>query len=145
MTQKVKPSTLADTSVSAGTYGGSTQQVVFTVDAQGRLTYAANATPSIANTQITGLITNSQINSVANTKITGVIIPDQVATGETYSINITGNSGTANVGQQVANGNWTITATGTKVYFAYVGVNVFSIDNAGNIVAKGDITGFGTP
>ena len=42
MTQQVKPSTLQNTSVTAGTYGGSTQMGVFTVDAQGRITYAAN-------------------------------------------------------------------------------------------------------
>ena len=35
---------------------------VVTVDQQGRITFAANATPSIANTQITGTITNSQLS-----------------------------------------------------------------------------------
>lgn len=83
MTQKVKPSTLADTAVTPGTYGGTTQLAVVTVDQQGRATYAAN-TPvsglSIANTQITGLILSSQINSVANTKITGLILSDQIDT-----------------------------------------------------------------
>lgn len=142
MTQKVKPSTLADTSVSAGTYGGSTQQVVFTVDAQGRLTYAANATPSIANTQITGLITNSQINSVANTKITGVIIPNQVAAGETYNMNITGSSGSANA---ISSNLWTINTSNTKVSFAYNGTTVFAVYTNGSVVAKDDITGFGAP
>jgi len=63
MTTKVKPSVLADTAVTAGTYGGSTQHAVFTVDAQGRLTYAANATPSIATSQLTGTISSSQIAS----------------------------------------------------------------------------------
>lgn len=80
MTQKIKPSTLADTTVTAGIYGGSTQIPVFTVDQQGRLTYASNATPSVANTQITGLINNSQIASVANTKISGVITVSQMET-----------------------------------------------------------------
>lgn len=83
MTQKVKPSTLADTAVTPGTYGGTTQLAVLTVDQQGRTTYAAN-TPvsglSIANTQITGLILSSQINSVANTKITGQITSSQIQT-----------------------------------------------------------------
>jgi len=81
MTQKVRPSTLADTSVSAGTYGGSTQHAVFTVDAQGRLTYAGNTSPSVATSQLTGVINASQ---VANT--------------QTYGINITGNSGTVTNG-----------------------------------------------
>lgn len=81
MTQKVRPSTLADTTVTTGTYGGSTQHAVFTVDSQGRLTYAANATPSIAAAQITGTISAGQ-----------------VANNQTYGINVTGNSGTVTNG-----------------------------------------------
>jgi len=84
MTQKVKPSTLADTSVTAGTYGGPSQQAVFTVDAQGRLTYAGNATPTVANTNISGVIT-----------------PSQLASSATYNINVTGSAGS------VANGVYT--------------------------------------
>lgn len=80
MIQKVKPSTLADTTITSGTYGGSTQQAVFTVDGQGRLTSAGNTSPSVANTQITGLITNDQIVSIANTKIDGVITVAQMET-----------------------------------------------------------------
>lgn len=77
MTQKVKPSTLADTAVSAGTYGSSTQHVVFTVDAQGRLTSASVTSPSIATSQLTGTIG-----------------PSQVADG-TYNINVSGSAGSA--------------------------------------------------
>jgi hypothetical protein len=56
MTTKVTASVLANTSVTLGTYGGSTQIPSFKVDAQGRLTFAGNTTPSIANTQITGIL-----------------------------------------------------------------------------------------
>lgn len=80
MTTRVSASVLANTAVTIGTYGGSSQQAVFTVDKQGRITSAANATPSIANTQITGLITSGQIASVANTQITGKIGTSQLAT-----------------------------------------------------------------
>jgi predicted acyltransferase (DUF342 family) len=57
----VTGSQLASTAVSAGTYGGTTQHAVFTVDQQGRITSAANATPSVATTQLTGTITNAQL------------------------------------------------------------------------------------
>jgi len=67
MTTKVTPSMLANTAVTRGTYGGATVIPVVTVDQQGRLTYAANATPSIANTQITGKIIATQL---ANTTVT---------------------------------------------------------------------------
>jgi len=81
MTTKVTSSTLANTAVTSGTYGGSTQHSVFTVDAQGRLTYAGNATPSIANTQITGVLT-----------------PTQLANSQTYGISVSGNAGTVTNG-----------------------------------------------
>lgn len=58
---------LANTAVTTATYGGTTQHSVFTVDQQGRITSAANATPSIANTQVTGVMTASQL---ANTAVT---------------------------------------------------------------------------
>lgn len=145
MIQKVKPSTLADTTVTSGTYGGSTQQAVFTVDGQGRLVYAGNTTPSVANTQITGLIINSQIASVANTKITGLITSGQMANTETFGFNITGSSGSSGSANSISSNSWTINTSNTKVSFAYNGTTVFSVTTNGSIVAKDDITGFGAP
>lgn len=156
MTTKIKPSVLADTTVSAGTYGGTTQHAVYTVDQQGRITYAANATPSIANTQITGLITSAQIVSVANTQVTGLITSGQIATvantqvsgvitatqvanNQTYAINLSGSANSIN------SGSWTVTQSGTKLNFTYGGTVVFSIDSTGNVIAKADVSGFGTP
>lgn len=46
MTTKVSGSVLANTSVTSGTYGGTTISPVIVVDAQGRLTSAANASIS---------------------------------------------------------------------------------------------------
>ena len=58
---------LIATAVTSGNYGGATQIPVITVDQFGRITSAANATPSIANNQITGVMTASQL---ANTAVT---------------------------------------------------------------------------
>ena len=80
MTTKVTSSVLANTAVVAGNYGGATVQTVIAVDAQGRITSASNVTSTVANTQITGLITAPQIASVANTQITGLITSGQIAT-----------------------------------------------------------------
>ena len=56
---------ISATAVTPGTYGATTQHSVFTVDQQGRITSAANATPSIANNQITGTINSSQLTNTA--------------------------------------------------------------------------------
>ena len=39
---------------------------------------------------------------------------------------------------------WSIRETGTKLYFAYNGVNKMSLDTGGNLVVTGDVTAFGT-
>jgi hypothetical protein len=62
--------------VTSTTVGNTTSIPSFTFDQNGVITSASNVTPSIANTQITGTITGSQIssNTVANTNIqTGAI------------------------------------------------------------------------
>jgi hypothetical protein len=45
----------------------------------------------------------------------------------------------------ISSSSWTITESGTKLNFAYGGITVFSLDSSGNVIAKSDITAFGTP
>jgi hypothetical protein len=40
---------------------------------------------------------------------------------------------------------WSITPSGTKLYFNYNGTNVGSLSSTGNLIVSGDITAFGTP
>jgi hypothetical protein len=40
---------------------------------------------------------------------------------------------------------FTVTQSGTKLNIAYNGVTVFSIDSSGNIIAKANVTAYGTP
>jgi len=53
MTTKITPSVLANTAVSAGSYGSATEMSVVTIDAQGRITAASAAAASLSTTQIT--------------------------------------------------------------------------------------------
>jgi hypothetical protein len=79
LTGTIANTQLASTTVVVGTYGGTTKHSVFTVDQQGRITSAANVDPSIANTQITGLITDAQIATVSASKISGSISATSIA------------------------------------------------------------------
>jgi hypothetical protein len=71
---------LPTSGVAAATYGNATNIPSITVDALGRITSASNVAISatVANTQITGLITSGQIDSVANTQITGTLTAAQL-------------------------------------------------------------------
>ena len=40
--------------------------------------------------------------------------------------------------------NWTVTASGTNLTFAYGGVNKMRLDSSGNLTVTGDVTAFGT-
>jgi len=42
-------------------------------------------------------------------------------------------------------GGWSVTPSGTKLYFNYNGTNVASLDSSGNFIALADVTAFGTP
>ena len=40
---------------------------------------------------------------------------------------------------------WSITPSGTKLYFSYNGTNLASLDSSGNLIVKANITAYGTP
>jgi len=93
ITGNIAGSQIAPTAVTPGTYGATTQHAVITVDQQGRITSAANATPSIANTQITGVLGVSQggTNSTATPTAGGV----GYGTGTAQAYTSAGTSGQA--------------------------------------------------
>lgn len=42
-------------------------------------------------------------------------------------------------------GGWSVTPSGTKLYFNYNGTNVASLDSSGNLITLANITAYGTP
>jgi len=68
---------LANTAVTAGTYGNATAVAQFAVDAQGRITSVGNVTIAIANSAVSGLGTMSTQNAdnvaITGGNITGII------------------------------------------------------------------------
>jgi len=116
------------TGVVAGTYGGTAVEGVFTVDAFGRITAASNVTAQVANTNITGLITSSQIASVANTQLTGLVTSAQIAS--VANTQITGNI----TASQIAPTG--VTAT---TYGGASSIPAITIDAQGRITAASNV------
>jgi hypothetical protein len=88
MTTRVTSSVLANTSVTAANYGGLTQIPSFTVDNQGRLTFAANnavSSISVASSQLTGTTgTGNAVLAVSPTLTGSPLAPTaSVATSNT--------------------------------------------------------------
>jgi len=105
---------LANTLVTAGVYGSAGSVGTFTVDAQGRLTAASNATISITASQISDTIPNSKL---ANSTLT--LGNTTLTLGGTTSTvgNLTLNNGTINSGTVVANvANFTTTTAANATF-----------------------------
>lgn len=64
----------------------------------------------------------------------------------TLPVSITGSSATSTSAGAITNsGGWSVTPSGTKLYFNYNGTNVGSLDSSGNFIVTGNVTAYGTP
>jgi hypothetical protein len=140
---------LADTTVSAASYGSASQVATFTVDAQGRLTSASNTSIAIANTAVSGLGTMSTQNannvSISGGSITG-ITDLAIADGGTGASSASGArvnllpTITSNAGKVLA-----VNVGGTDVeWIAAGGVGTVTSITAGTGLNGGTITSAGT-
>ena len=145
MTTKVTSLLLANTAVTPGSYGGTTQHAVVNIDQQGRIIYAANATPSIANSQITGVMTASQLEPTTVTPGTyGSITQAPVVTVDQQG-RITSAANAAITPNNLTTTNFSIVESGGKLIIKYGSTTVVSIDSVGKITSANNIVAGGTP
>jgi len=99
-------------------------------------------------TPVSGDLSNCT-GSLAN--CTGYTYANLAGTVPTWNQNTTGNAATATTANSAINatnatritnsGGWSVTPSGTKLYFNYNGSNVASLDSSGNFTTLGNITG----
>jgi hypothetical protein len=101
----------------------------------------ANCTFPTLNQNTTGTAAN--ITAVSNSTLTtlsALSLPGgQVSSAVANATNATNATNITNAG------GWSITPSGTKLYFNYNGTNVASLDSSGNFVSLANITAYDTP
>ena len=81
---------------------------------------------------------SGSLGTMAVQNASSVNISGGTITGS-YALNTTGTSGS------IANtGGWSVTPSGTTLYFAYNGTNVAKLDSSGNLTVKANVTAYGT-
>ena len=65
--------------------------------------------------------------------------------GQIGATAVTNATNATNATKITNSGGWSVTPSGTKLYFNYNGANVGSLDSSGNFIVLGDVTAYGTP
>ena len=94
---------------------------------------SVNVTGNVSANTVSAWALRGTITTASQTNITSV--------GTLGSLAVSGN---ITVSSNVVFSGWSVRETGTKLYFAYNGINRMSLDTGGNLVVTGDVTGFGT-
>lgn len=119
---------------------------------------AISGTAPVSYNSTTGAISMAEATASVNGYMTSTYAAklDGIAAGATNVTNtnqltngagfITGSGNTTGSSGSIAvSGGWSVTPSGTKLYFAYNGVNKGSLDSSGNFVVVGNVTAYGTP
>ena len=109
------------------------------------------ATTAYVKSNLSGLGTMSTQNSSSVT-ITGGTINGVSGTAASLNVGFATSATTATNATNATNstnitnsGGWSVTPSGTKLYFNYNGTNVGSLDSSGNFIVTGNVTAYGTP
>ena len=102
------------------------------------------------NLTVTGTISGTTITASVNH-----VGPGTGLTGTATALSIGGNAATATTATTATSatsaaaitnsGGWSVTPSGTKLYFNYNGTNVASLDSSGNFTSLANVTAYGTP
>jgi hypothetical protein len=85
--------------------------------------------------------TNTLTPTTGTLNVAGAVVP---TTAVAIANGGTGN--TSGAATAITNsGGWSVTPSGTKLYFNYNGTNVASLDSSGNLITLANITAYGTP
>lgn len=102
------------------------------------MTQAANLSTLGSNIGTTG---NFTAPIVINGSSSGTITLQATAVAGTTTLTLPATTGT--LFASVATG-WSITPSGTTLYFNYNGTNVGKLDSSGNFTVSGNVTAYGT-
>jgi len=110
--------------------------------------FTVNGTLTATGVTDTGALTATTIGGTTITASTQFTGPGTGLTGTAASLTA-GTATTATTATSAAaitnSGGWSVTPSGTKLYFNYNGTNVASLDSSGNFIALNNITAYGTP
>ena len=126
MTTKVRSSVLADTAVTPEKYGGTQTLQTITVDAQGRITHAANITSGVVTADTTGQGASILVPSIRFNALGQIV----AATNTTIRSATTSVTGVVQLVDSVSSTSTTAAATGSAVKTAYdAAVNALNASN----------------
>jgi len=110
--------------------------------------FTVNGTLTATGVTDTGPLTATTIGGTTITASTQFTGPGTGLTGTASSLTV-GTATTATTATSAAaitnSGGWSVTPSGTKLYFNYNGTNVASLDSSGNLIALANVTAYGTP
>ena len=107
--------------------------------------FTINGTLTATGVTDTGALTATTIGGTTITASTQFTGPGTGLTGTAASLTA-GTATTATSAAAITNsGGWSVTPSGTKLYFNYNGTNVASLDSSGNLITLSNVTAYGTP
>ena len=99
---------------------------------------SGQTTAQLAMNAFAGAVTSGQYLRGNGTNV----VMAAISAGDVPTLN---QNTTGSAGSVANSGGWSVTPSGTKLYFNYNGTNVGSIDSSGNLIVIGNVTAYGTP